>query len=117
MQAIVDLIQHPTLRWFGISVAKLTSWRKAMSRVRRRGLRVRLAALAEEIRQWDADRQRISHVENHEGGAVSQWHGSDDWAVQIVRSAQDILGAPAKAIPAKFCRSGPECEDCAAIED
>jgi hypothetical protein len=79
--------------------------------------RTRLAELAGDIRSWDADRQRLSHKENHEGGAFDQWHDSDDWAVTLVRTMQDILGDATKATPVKFCPPGGECENCAAIDN
>lgn len=71
--------------------------------------------LAGRIRTWDADRNRIQHAENHEGGAYGQWHGSDDWAVDIVRDVQDIIGDSARSRPVKHCPPGNECEDCAEI--
>ncbi|GAA4100933.1 hypothetical protein [Actinomadura miaoliensis] len=79
-------------------------------------LREQLNGLAGDIREWDAERWRISHKENHEGGAFSEWHGSDDRAVAIVRQVQDILGESARARPVKICPPGDECEDCAAID-
>ncbi|WP_329242836.1 hypothetical protein OG417_44825 [Actinoallomurus sp. NBC_01490] len=75
-----------------------------------------LGKLAKDIRAWDADRRRVTHKENHEGGAFSRWHDSDDWAVNILRSVQEILGDAAKARPVKICSPGSECDDCAAIE-
>jgi hypothetical protein len=78
-------------------------------------LQERLNELARDIREWDADRWRISHKENHEGGAFSEWHGSDDQAVEIVRRVQHVLGESARAKPVKICPPEGECEDCSAI--
>lgn len=78
-------------------------------------LREQLNEVARDIREWDADRWRISHKENHEGGAFSDWHGSDDQAVEIVRRVQEVLGEPARAKPVKICPPDDECEDCSAI--
>jgi hypothetical protein len=80
-------------------------------------IRDRIAALADEIKEWDADRKRLSHIENHEGGAYGQWHDSDDRAVEIVRAVQEIIGEPSKARPVKYCSPGKECPDCAAVGD
>jgi len=80
-------------------------------------LLTRLAELASDICTWDADRQRVSHKESHEGGAYDRWHDSDDWAVALVRTMQDILGDAAKATPVKLCPPGSECDNCAAINN
>jgi hypothetical protein len=88
-----------------------------VSPIRARRARKRLVTLARRIREWDSDRQRISHIENHEGGAFDKWWDSDDWAVNIVREVQGILGDTATAPPTRFCTPGDECEDCTAIID
>ncbi|WP_433229037.1 hypothetical protein [Actinomadura formosensis] len=62
-------------------------------------LQAQLNDLAIEIKRWDEHRQHLSHKENNEGGAYTEWHDSDDWAVEIVRSMQQILGDSAIATP------------------
>lgn len=62
-------------------------------------LQAQLNDLAIEIRRWDENRQHISYREANEGGAYTEWHDSDDWAVAIVRSIQRILGESAIATP------------------
>ena len=79
-------------------------------------MRQRLAAfeaLADDVRSWDAKRDRISHKENHEGGAYDEWHGSDDGAVDIVRKLQALLGPAAEAAPVRYCEN---CENCRDVE-
>lgn len=88
-----------------------------MKAIRARKVRKRLAELAGQIREWDGDRQRISHIEDHEGGAFDRWWDSDAWAVDLVHEVQDILGDAATAPLARFCSPGAECQNCAAITD
>lgn len=78
-------------------------------------LQQKLNMIALEMKKWDADRKRISHKEDHEGGAFAEWHASDDWAVSIVRSLQEILGEQAQSEPMKLCPPGQECVDCSAV--
>lgn len=79
-------------------------------------LQQKLDTIALEVKEWDADRKRISHKEDHEGGAFAEWHASDDWAVSIVRSLQEVLGERAMSTPIKLCPPGQECMACAAID-
>jgi hypothetical protein len=79
--------------------------------------REELANLAAGILDWDGEYDVVSHKENHQGGAFSDWEGIEDTAKDIVRDLQRLLGAAGYQVYAPKVRhcppDGTPCGDCA----
>ena len=65
------------------------------------------ATALEEIRTdiiaWRNDRARLSHIESNHGGAYDAWHGSDDWAVDLLEQVSKAIGIRAEDLTPYIC--------------
>jgi hypothetical protein len=68
--------------------------------------------LRADIIEWRNDRAEISHIENHHGGAFSRWHGSDDWAVDLLEQVGAAIGIQAEDLTPYICPDGGCPDNC-----
>jgi hypothetical protein len=88
------------------SSAPRKEWGRAMTTPSRTIDADALEKLRADIIEWRNERAEISHIENHHGGAYSRWHGSDDWAVDLLEQVGAAIGIHAEDVTPYVCPDG-----------